>query len=102
MHEKPIHLVLKELADERLAGRAKKGLSVDDKKQQKARRRDVSRFEQDMPEKVPHILEKGSDKGAYDACEVGLHRGCRRREESLSARQAVPLGPSESLLFWAI
>ena len=23
------------------------------------------------------------------ACEVGLHRGCRRREESLSARQAV-------------
>ena len=23
------------------------------------------------------------------ACEVGIHRGCRRREESLSARQAV-------------
>ena len=67
-------------------GRAKKGLSVDDEKQQKARR----------------LLEKGSDKVAYDilkrladgplpdaACEVGLHRGCRRREESLSARQAV-------------
>ena len=30
MHEKSIHLVLKELEDERLAGRAKKGLSVDD------------------------------------------------------------------------
>ena len=28
-------------------GRAKQGLSVDDEKQQKARRRDVSRFEQD-------------------------------------------------------
>ena len=99
-------------------GRAKKGLSVDDEKQQKARRRNVSRFEQDMPDRVPHILEKGSDKVAYDilkrladgrtargsrnrqrellygplpdaACEVGLHRGCRRREESLSARQAV-------------
>ena len=103
-------------------GCAKKGLSVDDEKQQKARRRDVSRFEQDMPERVPHILEKGSDKVAYDilkrladgprrpaelraalgissvnfftalpdaACEVGLHRGCWRREESLSAQQAV-------------
>ena len=33
MHEKSIHLVLKELADERLSGRAKKGLSVDDEKQ---------------------------------------------------------------------
>ena len=30
-------------------GCAKKGLSVDDEKKQKARRRDVSRFEQDMP-----------------------------------------------------
>ena len=45
---------------------ASSGLSVDDEKQQKARRRDVSRFEQDMPERVPHILEKGSDKVAYD------------------------------------
>ena len=43
-----------------------KGLSVDDEKLWKARRRDVSRFEQDMPERVPHILEKGSDKVAYD------------------------------------
>ena len=73
-------------------------------------------------DRVPHILEKGSDKEAYDilkrladgprrpaelraalgissvnfftalpdaACEVGLHRGCWRREESLSAQQAV-------------
>lgn len=45
LHEKSIHLVLKELEDERLAGRAKKGRSVDDEKQQKARQRDFSRFE---------------------------------------------------------
>ena len=41
-------------------------LSVDDEKQQEARRRDVSCFEQDMPERVPHLLEKGSDEVAYD------------------------------------
>ena len=66
LHEKSIHLVLKELEDERLAGRAKKGLSVDDEKQQKARQRDFSRFEEDMPDQVPHLLEKGSDKVACD------------------------------------
>ena len=85
MHEKSIHLVLKELADERLSSRAKKGPSVDDEKQWKARRRDFPRFEQFLPDRVPHLLEKGSDKVA----EVGLHRDCCRREESLSARQAV-------------
>ena len=125
MHEKSIHLVLKEHENERLSVRAKKGLSVDDEKQQKARRRDFARFEQDMPERVPHILEKGSDKVAYDILKqladgprrpaelraaLGIasakffsaryltplaksgyiaHRGCWRREESLSARQAV-------------
>ena len=66
MHEKSIHLVLRELEDERLAGRAKKGLSVDEKKRQKARKRDFERFEQSLPGRVPHLLEKGSDKVAYD------------------------------------
>ena len=33
-------------------------LSVDDEKQQKARRRDVSRFEQSLPDRVPLLLEK--------------------------------------------
>ena len=66
MHEKSIHLVLKELADERLSGRAKKGLSVDDEKQWKARWRDFARFEQSLPDRVPHLLKKGSDKVAYD------------------------------------
>ena len=66
MHEKSIRLVLKELEDERLAGRAKKGLSVDDEKQRKVRRRDFLRLEQSLPDRVPHLLEKGSDKVAYD------------------------------------
>ena len=60
-------------------------LSVDDEKQWKARWRDFARFEQSLPDRVPHLPDKGSDKVA----EVGLHRGCCRREESLSARQAV-------------
>ena len=66
MHEKSIHLALKELADERLSGRAKRGLSVDDEKQQKARRRESVRFEQGLPARMPRLLEKGCDKVAYD------------------------------------
>ena len=31
-----------------------------------ARRRDFARFEQSLPDRVPHLLEKGSDKVAYD------------------------------------
>ena len=84
MHEKSIHLVLKEHENERLSGRAKKGLSVDDEKQQKARRRDFARFEQDMPERVPHILEKGSDKVAYDILKQ-LADGPRRPAELRAA-----------------
>ena len=68
MHEKSIHRVLKELEDERLAGRAKKGLSVDDEKQHKARR----------------LLEKGSDKVAYDILKQ-LADGPRRPAELRAA-----------------
>ena len=70
----------------RIANRAffLKGLSIDDEKQQKARRRDVSRFEQDMPERVPHILEKGSDKVAYDILKQ-LADGPRRPAELRAA-----------------
>ena len=84
MHEKSIHLVLKELEDERLAGRAKKGLSVDDEKQQKARQRDFSRFEQDMPDQVPHLLEKGCDKVACDVLKQ-LADGPKRPNELRTA-----------------
>ena len=41
-------------------------LSVDDEKQWKARRRNFARFEQSLPDHVPHLQEKGSDKVAYD------------------------------------
>ena len=66
MHEKSIHLVLKELEDEKLSGPAKKGLSVDEEKSQKVRQREFDRFAQSLPERVPRLLEKGSDKVAFD------------------------------------
>ena len=49
MHEKSIHLVLKELEDEKLAGPAKKGLSVDEEKSQKVRQREFDRFASRFP-----------------------------------------------------
>ena len=84
MHEKSIHLVLKELADERLSGRAKKGLSVDDEKQQKARRREYVLLEDSLPERVPHLLEKGCDKVAHDLLKQ-LADGPRRPAELRAA-----------------
>ena len=84
MHEKSIHLVLKELADEHLSGCAKKGLSVDDEKQQKARRRECVRFEESLPDRVPHLLENGRDKVAYDLLKQ-LVDGPRRPAELRAA-----------------
>ena len=69
---------------ERLAGRAKKGLSVDEEKQQKARRRDFDRFAESLPDRVPHLLEKGSDKVAYDVLKQ-LADGPRRPAELRAA-----------------
>ena len=65
-------------------GCAKKGLSVDDEKQQKVRRRDFARFEQSLPDRVPHLLEKGSDKVAYDILKQ-LADGPRRPAELRAA-----------------
>lgn len=65
-------------------GRAKKGLSVDDEKQQKSRQLDFSRFEQDMPDQVPHLLEKGSDKVACDVLKQ-LADGPKRPNELRAA-----------------
>ena len=79
-----IHLVLEELADERLSGQAKKGLSVDDEKLQKARRREFARFEESLSEHVPHLLEKGCDKVAYDLLKQ-LADGPRRPAELRAA-----------------
>ena len=54
MHEKSIHLVLRELEDEKLSGPARKGLSVDEEKSQKVRRK---AFELSMPKTL--ILRRG-------------------------------------------
>ena len=59
-------------------------LSVDDEKQWKARRRDCARFEQSLPDRVPHLLEKGSDKVAYDILKR-LADGPRRPAELRAA-----------------
>ena len=57
---------------------------MDDEKQQKARRRDVSRFEQSLPDRVPLLLEKSSDKVAYDILKQ-LADGPRRPAELRAA-----------------
>ena len=59
-------------------------LSVDDEKQWKARRRNFARFEQSLPDCVPHLLEKGSDKVAYDILKQ-LADGPRRPAELRAA-----------------
>ena len=59
-------------------------LSVDDEKEWKARRRDFARFEQSLPDRVPHLLEKGSDKVAYDILKR-LADGPRRPAELRAA-----------------
>ena len=84
MHEKSIHLVLKELEDEKLAGPAKKGLSVDEEKSQKVRQREFDRFSQSLPERVPRLLEKGSNKVAFDLLRL-LADGPRRPAELRAA-----------------
>ena len=84
MHEKSIHLVLKELEGEKLAGSAKKGLSVDEEKSRKVRQREFDRFAQSLPERVPRLLEKGSNKVAFDLLRL-LADGPRRPAELRAA-----------------
>ena len=84
MHEKSIHLVLKELEDEKLAGPAKNGLSVDEEKSQKVRQREFDRFAQSLPERVPRLLEKGNNKVAFDLLRL-LADGPRRPAELRAA-----------------
>ena len=53
-------------------------------KEWKASRRDFARFEQSLPDRVPHLLEKGSDKVAYDILKQ-LADGPRRPAELRAA-----------------
>lgn len=66
MHEKSIRLVLKELDDECLSGPARKGLSVDEEKMQKARQKTFEQVEESVPRMVPRLLARGSNKVAAD------------------------------------
>lgn len=84
MHEKSIHLVLNELEDENLAGPAKKGLSVDEEKAQKARQKEFVRFSESLPGRVPRLLEKGSNKVAFDLLRL-LADGPKRPAELRAA-----------------
>ena len=84
MHERSIHLVLKELGDERLSGPARQGLSVDEERRQKARQKLFARLEQDLPRRVPHLLERGRDKVAADLLGL-LAEGPKRPAELRAA-----------------
>ena len=84
MHEKSIHLVLRELEDEKLSGPARKGLSVDEEKSQKVRRKAFERFAQSISVSVPRLLEKGSNKVAFDLLKL-LADGPRRPAELRAA-----------------
>jgi len=66
LHERSIHLSLQELDDDLSSGTARKGLSVDEERRQKVRQAAFARIEQTIPESVPRLLEKGSNKVAFD------------------------------------
>ena len=78
----------RELSDDELMARIRALYSgtalAEIEKEWKAGRRDFARFEQDMPERVPHLLEKGSDKVAYDILKR-LADGPRRPAELRAA-----------------
>lgn len=84
MHEKSIHVVLKELEDEQGGGKATIGLSVDEEKREKARVRMYEKVEEELPDCVPRLVEKGSDKVALDLLRL-LKNGPRRPAELRAA-----------------
>ena len=78
----------RELLDDELLARIRALYSgtalAEIEKEWEARRRDFARFEQSLPDHVPHILEKGSDKVAYDILKR-LADGPRRPAELRAA-----------------
>jgi len=66
LHEQSIHLALKELEDKLLPGMVRRGLSNDEEKSQKVRQKAFARIEQAIPDRVPRLLDKGSNKVAFD------------------------------------
>ena len=78
----------RELSDDELLARIRALYSgaalAEIEKERKARRRDFARFEQSLPDRVPHLLEKSSDKVAYDILKR-LADGPRRPAELRAA-----------------
>ena len=78
----------RELSDDELLARIRALYSgtalAEIEKEWKARRRDFARFEQSLPDRVPHLLEKGNDKVAYDILKQ-LADGPRRPAELRAA-----------------
>ena len=66
LHEKSIHLVLKELEEEKAAGGIRRGLSVNEEKRQKSVRKAYSDFEVSVPRMIPRVLERGNNRIAFD------------------------------------
>ena len=57
---------------------------TDEEKSQKVRQREFDRFAQSLPERVPRLLEKGSDKVVFDLLRL-LADGPRRPAELRAA-----------------
>ncbi len=93
MHEGLIRLVLKELDDERLSGPTRKGLSVDEERSQRGRQKAFERIEASVPERVPRLLDRGSNKVAADVLTL-LRDGPKRPSE---LREALGLSSANYL-----
>ena len=93
MHEGAIRAVLKELDDASLSGPARKGLSVDEERRQRARQMAFERVEDSIPERVPRLLDCGSNKVAADI--LMLLREVPKRPSEL--REALGLSSANYL-----
>ena len=84
MHEKTIRLAIQSLEDEDCGGKAKTGLSVDEEKREKTFRRTYEDAELAIPHLVPHLIERGRDKVAFDLLGL-LADGAQRPAELRTA-----------------
>ncbi len=79
-HGQMISGALRELSEESAGAFAKTGMSVDEKKLEKVRARAFEVEAESRMERVPHLVERGSNKVAFDLL-VLLRAGSRRPAE---------------------
>ena len=84
LHEKSIHLVLKELEDETLKRPSRIGLSVDEEKSEKVCCEFYREVEASIPDYVLRLLARGNNKVAFDILKL-LVEGAKRPKELRAA-----------------